>query len=102
MGFSSLGIFAGVTFTGIGSTLLLGETMDRSLEQLSREKQRGLINGRSISCTWFAVLRLNLRQVSPKSSCGMAWFIGMLLGVKTTSWGFAFSFFLARIHMIGM
>jgi hypothetical protein len=86
MGLSSLGIFAGVTFTGIGSTLLLDETKDKdkSLEVLSREKQQYFINGRSISRTWFAVL--TLRQVSPKSSCGMAWFIGMALhGVKTTS-----------------
>ncbi|KAF8486181.1 phosphate transporter [Russula ochroleuca] len=40
-----LGIFAGVTLTGIGSTLLLDETMGRSLEQLSRENQRKFISG---------------------------------------------------------
>lgn len=45
----SLGIFAGVTLTGIGSTLLLDETMDRSLEQLSRERQQDFIHGMSIS-----------------------------------------------------
>jgi hypothetical protein len=45
MGFSSLGIFAGVTFTGLGSTWLVGETKDKSLEQLSREKQGGFIRG---------------------------------------------------------
>jgi len=82
--FSSLGIFAGVTLTGIGSTWLLEETMDLSLEELSRERQQDFITGRSISHTWFAVL--TLRQVSLKSSCGMAWFIGMVLrGVNTTS-----------------
>jgi hypothetical protein len=82
--FSSLGIFAGVTLTGIGSTLLLEETRDKSLEELSRERQQNFIHGRSISRAWFAVL--TLRQVSPKSSCGMASFIDMVLrGVKTTS-----------------
>ena len=45
MGSSSLGIFAGVTLTGIGSTLLLEETMDKSLEELSNEKQRKFIRG---------------------------------------------------------
>ncbi|KAH9033451.1 phosphate transporter [Lactarius hengduanensis] len=39
-----LGIFAGVSMTGIASTLLLDETMDRSLEELSQE-QRGFIRG---------------------------------------------------------
>lgn len=82
MGFSSLGIFAGVTFTGIGSTLLLDETSNQSLEQLSRERQQNFIHGRSISRSWFALL--TLRQVSPKSSCGMAWFIDMVLRIKTT------------------
>jgi hypothetical protein len=58
--------------------------MDRSLEELSRERQQHFIQGMSISRTWLAVL--TLRQVSPKSSYGMAWFIGMVLrGVKTTS-----------------
>ena len=46
MGLSSLGIFAGITFTGIGSTWwLVDETKDKSLEQLSREKQQGFISG---------------------------------------------------------
>jgi PHS family inorganic phosphate transporter-like MFS transporter len=40
-----LGIFAGIALTGIASTLLLDETMDRSLEELSREQQRGFIHG---------------------------------------------------------
>ncbi|KAI0303633.1 major facilitator superfamily domain-containing protein [Multifurca ochricompacta] len=43
VGKCSLGIFAGVTLTGIGSTLLLEETRDKSLEQLSREQQEGFI-----------------------------------------------------------
>jgi hypothetical protein len=43
--FLSLGIFAGVTLTGIGSTLLLDETMNQSLERLSREDQREFIRG---------------------------------------------------------
>jgi hypothetical protein len=42
---SSLGIFAGVTLTGIGSTWLLDETMNQSLERLSREDQREFISG---------------------------------------------------------
>ncbi|KAH9003091.1 phosphate transporter [Lactarius hatsudake] len=41
---SSLGIFAGVSLTGIASTLLLEETKDQSLEELSQE-QRGFIRG---------------------------------------------------------
>jgi hypothetical protein len=45
MAFSSLGIFAGFTFTGLGSTWLLEETKDKSLEVLSREKQQGFITG---------------------------------------------------------
>jgi hypothetical protein len=45
MGSSSLGIFAGVTLTGIGSTWLLNETKDKSLEELSRERQRKFIRG---------------------------------------------------------
>ncbi|KAI0279763.1 major facilitator superfamily domain-containing protein [Russula aff. rugulosa BPL654] len=53
-----LGIFAGVTFSGIGSTLLLDETKDKSLEQLSRERQQGFIHGRSILRIWCAVLTL--------------------------------------------
>ncbi|KAI9460365.1 major facilitator superfamily domain-containing protein [Russula earlei] len=40
-----LGIFAGVTLTGIVSTWLLEETKDKSLEQLSGEQQRGFIYG---------------------------------------------------------
>ncbi|KAN0107567.1 inorganic phosphate transporter [Russula decolorans] len=40
-----LGIFAGVTLTGIGSTLLLEETRDKSLEELSRERQQNFIHG---------------------------------------------------------
>jgi len=40
-----LGIFAGIALSGIASTLLLDETMDRSLEDLSREQQRGFIHG---------------------------------------------------------
>jgi len=40
-----LGIFAGVTLTGIASTWLLEETMDKSLEQLSNEPQQGFIYG---------------------------------------------------------
>ncbi|KAH9041724.1 phosphate transporter [Lactarius pseudohatsudake] len=39
-----LGIFAGVSLTGIASTWLLEETKDRSLEELSQE-QRGFIRG---------------------------------------------------------
>jgi len=40
-----LGIFAGVALTGVASTFLLEETMHRSLEELSREQQRGFIYG---------------------------------------------------------
>ncbi|KAH9989475.1 hypothetical protein BJV77DRAFT_1069522 [Russula vinacea] len=40
-----LGKFAGVAFTGIGSTWLLDETKDRSLEHLSRENQRMFTRG---------------------------------------------------------
>jgi hypothetical protein len=40
MGFPSLGIFAGVTFTGIGSTWLFDETKDISLEHFGRVKQQ--------------------------------------------------------------
>jgi PHS family inorganic phosphate transporter-like MFS transporter len=40
-----LGAFAGVALTGVASTFLLEETMHRSLEELSREKQRGFIHG---------------------------------------------------------
>jgi PHS family inorganic phosphate transporter-like MFS transporter len=40
-----LGIFAAVASTGIASTLLLEETMDRSLEDLSHEQQQGFIHG---------------------------------------------------------
>ena len=47
--FSSLGIFAGVTLTGIGSTWLLSETMDKSLEVLSGEQQEMFIRGALIS-----------------------------------------------------
>ncbi|KAI9439865.1 phosphate permease [Lactarius indigo] len=39
-----LGIFAGVSLTGIASTLLLEETKGRSLEEISHE-QRGFIRG---------------------------------------------------------
>ena len=70
MGASSLGIFAGLTFTGIWSTLLLKETKDMSLEQLFYEDRGDFFYGRSISCTWFAVL--TLQQVSSMSSCRMA------------------------------
>jgi hypothetical protein len=80
IGFSSLRIFAGITFTGIGSVWLLEETKDRSLEELSREKWRDVIYGRSISHTRFAVL--TLRQVSPDSSCGMAWLIDKSFGAS--------------------
>ena len=48
---SSLGIFAGVTLTGIGSTWLLEETMNQSLEVLSREDQREFIRGTPLSRT---------------------------------------------------
>jgi len=48
---SSLGIFAGVTLTGIGSTWLLDETMNQSLERLSREDQREFISGTPLSRT---------------------------------------------------
>ncbi|KAN0132904.1 inorganic phosphate transporter [Lactarius tabidus] len=40
-----LGVFAGVALTGVASTFLLEETMHRSLEELSREQQRGFIHG---------------------------------------------------------
>jgi len=40
-----LGIFAGVALTGVASTYLLEETMNRSLEELSGEQQRGFIHG---------------------------------------------------------
>lgn len=46
-----LGIFAGVTLTGIGSTWLLDETMHKSLEQLSREQQQEFVRGAPISRT---------------------------------------------------
>jgi hypothetical protein len=49
--FPSLGIFAGVTLTGIGSTWLLDETMHKSLEQLSREQQQEFVRGAPISRT---------------------------------------------------
>ncbi|KAH9063956.1 phosphate transporter [Lactarius vividus] len=47
-----LGIFAGVSLTGIASTLLLDETKDRSLEELSHE-QRGFIRGELTACSTF-------------------------------------------------
>jgi hypothetical protein len=47
--FSSLGIFSGVTLTGIGSTWLLDETMHKSLEELSREQQQEFVRGAPIS-----------------------------------------------------
>ena len=50
---SSLGIFAGVAATGIASTLLLEETMDRTLEDLSREQQQGFIHGEKGACTMY-------------------------------------------------
>ncbi|KAI9463317.1 phosphate transporter [Lactarius psammicola] len=40
-----LGIFAGVSLTGIASTWLLDETKNRSVEELSHEQQRGFIHG---------------------------------------------------------
>jgi len=42
-----------VTLTGIGLTLLLDETMDKSLEQLSRKQQQEFVRGAPISRTWF-------------------------------------------------
>jgi hypothetical protein len=41
----SLEIYAFFTLTGIFSTLLLPETMGRTLEELSNEKQRGFVRG---------------------------------------------------------
>ncbi|KAH9972154.1 hypothetical protein BGW80DRAFT_1446110 [Lactifluus volemus] len=40
-----LGIFVGVTLTGIASTSLLEETVDQSLEVLSFEPQQGHVQG---------------------------------------------------------
>jgi len=60
-----LGIFAGVTLTGIGSTWLLEETKDKSLESLSREEQRGFIFGVTEIEMQNGVIR---RQGSPRST----------------------------------
>jgi hypothetical protein len=58
IGVSILGIFAGVTCTGIGSTWLLKETENKSLVELSCKKQQDFIYGRLISCIWFDALTL--------------------------------------------
>jgi hypothetical protein len=63
--FFSLGIFAGVTLTGIGSTWLLDETNDKSLELLSREQQREFIRGALISRTLSVLTFDHLAGVPP-------------------------------------
>ena len=42
---TSLEIFAFFMATGVGSTLLLKETMNQTLEELSGEKQEGFVEG---------------------------------------------------------
>ena len=43
--FSSLEIFALFMATGVGSTLLVKETMNKTLEDLSNETQDGFVEG---------------------------------------------------------
>ncbi|KAH9063955.1 major facilitator superfamily domain-containing protein [Lactarius vividus] len=66
-----LGIFAGVSLTGIASTFLLDETKDRSLEELSHE-QRGFIRGELTAFPHVRYQVLTVLQESPWLRCETA------------------------------